>query len=101
MAASGIDMLILVRRTRIKLDLSGIFAKPLIGSAIMGAACYVSYYCLYYVSSRNSISTILAVLVGVLIYLVSLIFIKGINHGDLKNLPYGSKLAAMLEKFKL
>jgi stage V sporulation protein B len=75
MAASSIDMLVLVRRTRIKLDFSGIFAKPLIGSAIMGAVCYVSYYCLYYATGRNSISTILAVLIGMLIYLISLVFI--------------------------
>ncbi|MDR1536813.1 MAG: polysaccharide biosynthesis protein [Clostridiales bacterium] len=101
MAASVIDIIFLKKYTKIKLDFSGALLKPLLGSAIMGVACYIFYYTSYYLWSINALSTLIAVVAGIGIYFVSMLLLKGIIRSDLKSVPMGAKIIKIMDILKI
>jgi stage V sporulation protein B len=100
-AASSIDMAVLSKKAGIKFDWMGTFVKPLFCSLIMGVVCYIAYYTLYYLTDRNSVSTLASVVCGIGAYGLSMLMARGINKDDFKNLPFGSQITRLLEKAKL
>lgn len=71
--------------------------KPLIASAVMGAAAWASYGLLTNVLHLgNSIATILAIGVGGVIYLVLVLALRVISKEDLALMPKGDKIAKFL-----
>ena len=74
--------------------------KPIIISAFMGAIVYASYIGMKYITG-NTISTLIAVLVGVLIYIVLIFKSKVVIKDDIEYLVKSEKLVNILYKFKL
>ncbi len=82
MVAAGIDLVVLCRTLKTVPDLFNLFVKPLFASAIMGAACYVQYYFIYWLLGSNTVANTVAVLVsvffGIAVYFLSLYFMNGL-----------------------
>ena len=91
---------VLNNRLKVKLDLKKNLLKPAIASIIMGAVVYVTYY-VSHIFVGNTISTILAILVGVIVYAVLILKLNIVLKEDIMMLPFGTKIYPILEKMHL
>lgn len=96
LVASGIDMYFLTKRTGIKTDIQHIFIKPALSAGFMGLICYIAYNLVFFITKINAIATLIAVLMGVVSYVLFMILFKGLKESDVRLLPYGNKLASIL-----
>ena len=81
-----------------KIDHVQTYVKPFIASAVMGIGVFLMYKLMRMVVG-NSISTLVAIMIGVLIYGVLIIFLKVVTPDELETLPMGSKLNRLIRKF--
>ena len=92
----------LVRITKVKINFVSVFVKPLVAAGACGASAYLCYFLLTSVLSLGgTISTLVSICAGALIYAIVLLLSKGIAKDDLEMIPKGEKIAQILEKFKL
>lgn len=77
-----------------------VFIKPLIASAIMGAAAWASHGLLSRVFSgsflMNAAATAGAILVGVAVYAILVVLLRVLSKDDLEMMPKGDKIAKLL-----
>lgn len=77
-----------------------VFIKPLIASAIMGAAAWASHGLLSRVLSgsflMNAAATAGAILVGVAVYAILVVLLRVLSKDDLEMMPKGDKIAKLL-----
>ena len=77
-----------------------IFAKPALASAAMGGAAWASHGLLsrflHGGYMKESLCTLLAVGIAVVVYLILVIALRMITREDLKMVPHGGKLAKLL-----
>ena len=78
-----------------------IFARPLISSLIMGASAWAIYgLCSKVLGAadwkRTALGMLLAVMVAVVIYVVSVVALRAITKEDMKLIPGGEKIARLL-----
>lgn len=99
--ASILNLKELKKCTNVLIDYKSIFLKPIIASLIMGIACYFSNKFLYNLTQNNTISTLISIIIGILIYLVALALIKGFKREDLKLMPMGNTIIKILDKVNL
>ena len=76
------------------------FIVPLVSSVIMAFAAYAVYLVFNRVLG-NAVSTVLAVLVGVIVYAVGLVAFKGMTKDELLRLPKGEKIVSIFERMGL
>jgi stage V sporulation protein B len=98
--AALLDLMSLVRSSKIKLDFKNIFLKPLISSIVMAIIAKASFILLNNIIGQR-LATILAVLIGVVLYFILLIITGSITTEDFKLLPKGDKIEKKLERFKI
>ena len=95
-----INLAIVHRLLEKKPNYLAIFAKPVIASAIMGAAARASHGLLgrflYGGYMKESLCTMLAVGIAVVVYLILVITMGMITKEDLRMVPHGAKLAKLL-----
>ena len=86
----------------IKLDIKIIkhIIKPLISAGIMGLVAYGTHYVLID-RIGNSKATIIAILIGAIIYGVMLIATKTLSKEDMYMIPFGTKIYKILVKLKI
>lgn len=90
-----------IRRTLgYRQELVRTFLIPLISSGVMGAAAY-GIYCLFRLFSGNTVSTIVAILTGMVVYVVCLVKLRGITEREIYHLPKGRYLLAILRKCRI
>ena len=73
---------------------------PLVSSIIMAFGSYAIWYVLN-MFMGNSIATILAILCGIIIYLVSLVAFRGLTEPEMRKLPKGEILVGLFRKMGL
>ena len=95
--ASFFDVRDLKKQTGIKFDIMLTFVKPFVASAIMGVLALLSYK-LFALFAPNIIATFFAVLIGVISYIILVLFLKAITTEEMLNLPKGDKLVAIIDK---
>jgi stage V sporulation protein B len=76
------------------------FVKPIVSASVMGILVFVVYKLLS-TFVGNTLSTLISILIGVLVYGVMIILTKSLDREDLASLPMGGKLCALLERFSL
>lgn len=76
------------------------FVIPSIAAIFMGVAVFLIYFVLIKVVS-NSISTLVAIIVGGMVYFILLIMLKGVVREDLERIPKGEIIISIAEKFHL
>lgn len=89
-----------VLRANMKLDLtfSKFIAKPVIATTFMGICSYAVYFILTSINV-GKLATIIAMLIAILIYCLSVIRLKIFTKEEMCMIPYGQKLYKILEKF--
>ena len=71
--------------------------RPLLASAVMGAAAFGAYRLLYRVTDRASLSCIGAIGIAVAVYVVLVLVLRCITYEDCMLLPKGEKIAKILK----
>lgn len=93
-------ILLLNRESKIKLNLSLIFGKPLVCGIVCGAIAYLSHgLFLSFVSPK--ISTVISIFLAAFSYLISLFLFRAITYSDLKSIPKSKKIVKVLEKYHI
>ena len=81
-------------------ELKKTFIIPTLVSGIMGLAAY-GIYRLFALFAGNTISVLMAILVGVVVYVVLLIKLRGISEREIYGLPKGAFLVSILQKCRI
>lgn len=103
-----INLAALIKTTKVRLNYMSILIKPLVCSVLCGIAAYTSYGIFSALlpeiskgghSLTNIIATLIAVVLAVLVYAISMLLVNGIAKDDILMLPKGEKIAKILAKF--
>ena len=95
-----IELIAVSKSIKLKVDLVKCFAKPIFSSAVMGVAVFFAYKLLRSALS-NTLSTIISILIGVMVYGLLVLLMKNLDKEDFESLPMGDKLCRLLEKLRL
>ena len=85
--------------TGVSIDYVHTYVKPAAATALMSVTAWGSYKLASIATGSNSVSTLLAVLCAVAVYVVSVFAIKAITPDELTDFPGGDKLAKIAKKF--
>lgn len=99
--ASVFNLVMLSHIMRVRIDLLASLFKPLIGSVVMGVICFAAYKALFAFLNSNTIATIIAIFIAVIVYGLVMLLIGGIKEDDLKAMPMGSRLVRILKTYGL
>ena len=99
----AVNLFALVKTTRIRFNLFSVFAKPIICGILCGVAAYTSFgLCNRFIPEfglKNIMALGISIGFGGVIYVISMLFIKGISKDDVVMLPKGEKIAKILAKY--
>jgi stage V sporulation protein B len=98
--AASLDFIAVIRYSGISIPLMDFFIKPLIGAGLMSLTVYLGYHYLLPILG-TSISTLLSVLVGIVVYSLLLLLTGAVKKGDFELLPAGKRISSLLVKLKL
>ena len=91
-ASAGIlDIIYLVRKTGMKLNLYDVFGKPILSSALMGILVMFLYRAIVDHASQT-VATLGSVLAGVILYAVLAVVLRMFSADDLQFIPGGNRL---------
>ena len=88
---------VLRKTVDLKLNFNKMVIKPLIASLMMGIVSYGAYILLKGIFVQN-LATILALIVAVVVYVLSIFALKILNKEDILMLPSGNKIYSILLK---
>lgn len=77
------------------------FLIPLISSAVMGVAVWLSYTLIYRTIHSNTIGTLASIVLGIIVYFIAFLALKGMDKEELCEMPLGRTLAAIAVKLHL
>lgn len=77
------------------------FIIPTVSAGLMGAAAYFTYLGMHNLTGSNTASAITAILSAIILYLLMLVFLKGIDEDELIHLPKGERIIRLLKKLHL
>lgn len=86
------------RYTHHRQEIKKTFLIPCISSAVMGVLVFAVYELLIKTVKSNLVSTIVAILVGIIAYGILLVLLKGLNEEELESFPKGSFLVRVFKK---
>jgi stage V sporulation protein B len=96
-----LNYLMIKRKTKLKLDIVKIIIKPILSAGVMGIGVYIIYHGMYKVANSNAISTFLAIISGMIIYVIMLILTKSLQEEDFAFIPNNKKIIIKLKSMKL
>lgn len=98
-----INYIALIRTAKVRINLLSVFIKPIFSGILCGVAAYTSYgICNRFLpefSIKNLFCLAVSIGFGGLVYVISILLIKGIAKDDVIMLPKGEKIAKILAKF--
>lgn len=77
------------------------FLIPLAASCVMGVLVFASYQAVHALLHYNSVATVIAILIGVISYFISLLLLKGLSEDEILRFPKGVLLVKIAKKFRL
>ncbi len=98
--ASLIEFIYIKRQLNLKLSTKEFVIKPLITVVTMYVVVKISYGFMVGVLG-NSVSTLISIAIGGVVYVLVLLGIGGIKKEEILTLPKGEKIYSILRKFKL
>ncbi len=105
-----INLTALLKFSKVRINFVSVFFKPFVCAALSGVVGYMAYVGIEHffpVSdftkkiNGSTISCVISVGIIMVVYLISMLLIRGLSEDDIKMLPKGEKIAKMLEKYKL
>ena len=94
--AGLLDLFYLVRLARLSLNVWDLFGKPLLASLLMGGVTFLAEAALSYALGSTSLTTLLSVGVGVLVYGALVLLLRMFSAEDLARIPGGARLSRLL-----
>lgn len=91
----------LKRYTDVSLDVKSIFIRPLIAALIMGAAAIASYKLLFLITSSNSISTLISILIAAAVYFVTAFLTGAVTKDEIELIPKGDLIYRLAVRLKI
>lgn len=95
-----ICMYYLNKEIKLNMNLKDHVLKPTFASAVMGIIVYIVYKVIVG-ALGNAISTIIAICLGAIIYLLLVIFMKMLTKEEIYMIPFGTKIYNLLVKLKV
>ncbi len=104
------NMISLLRISKVKVRWASVFVKPFICAILCGVTAFAANGLLnkifpadvsQSILNMGTISAVISVGLGAIVYAISLLLIKGIAREDVAVLPKGEKIAKTLEKYGL
>ena len=95
-----LNYLAVTKNARIRIDIVGVFLKPLFAGAVCGGTAWL----LHRILSKpvgSSLATLLSICLGAVVYAIVLLLTRAVRKEDLFLLPFGEKIAKILAKFRL
>ncbi len=74
---------------------------PAVAAAVMGFAVHVAYKLIMNASEQKILSCLIAIAIGVIIYLVVLLLLRVIDENDVRSFPKGALLVGLFKKLHL
>lgn len=90
----------LCKNIKLNLTFSKFVVKPVIATIIMGICSYFVYLSLKGIIIER-LATIIAIVIAVIIYILSVLILKIFTKEEFKMLPAGDKMVKILEKIKI
>ena len=84
-----------------RINIMDTFVKPLIASAVMGAAAYGVYFALDHLIGGRWIPIIIAIIIAMLVYVAVVLKIGTLSDADIEALPMGARLLRLCRKLRL
>lgn len=84
-----------------KQEVKKTFIIPCVSAVIMGLGTVIAYNIIYSLIGINSISTLFAIFVAVIVYFPTLLLLKGITEEEIQAMPMGRKLVQIARKLHL
>ena len=100
MTMFGMNFVFLRRKSGLKLGFLRSILPPLAASAIMGVGALGAYVLLERIT-YSAVATVLAIVVAVGVYALSLMIFKGLDESDIRLLPKGGLIVKVFKKLKL
>ncbi len=88
-------------KLKVKLSLIDMVIKPFCAAAIMGIAVAFAFNIMEGFLGGSKIVTAAAIGVGMIVYLIAIVAVRGFKRDDVLNMPKGEKLANIMTRFKL
>ena len=86
-----ICFIVLRKSLKLSLNLNKFFIKPIIASSIMAIITYYIYNELIIITP-NTISLIISFVLGIIVYIISILIIKILSKEEIFMIPYGQKV---------
>ena len=85
---------------KLEVNLTRYIIKPFLATIIMAVTSYFVYINIEQIYSP-SISTIISIMIGIIVYIASIVFLKIFNEKELSMLPIGNKIYKNLKKIQI
>ena len=95
-----LNWLSIAKHLRYHQEIRRTFVIPLISSAVMGGIVWLLYFILSK-SSTELVSVIISSVVGILVYFVVLMLLRGVRESEIRSLPGGNIVASIAKLFRL
>ena len=105
-----INLAMLLKISKVKINLVSVFFKPFLCAALSAGVGFMAYRGIEHFFpmsdytqrfNGSTISCVISIGIIMVVYLISMLLIRGLSSDDIKMLPKGEKIAKMLEKYKL
>lgn len=91
----------IAKYTGYKQEIRKTFFVPTLCSGIMGVITYFVYHGLYKLCQNSIISLVIAFILAVFIYAVTLLLFKGLSESEIRRFPKGYLIVKLAKKFHL
>lgn len=101
MTVTTIEITILTKVLSFDSSKKDMLFKPLMATVFMGIAAWGTHYLVSTYIVKGAIATLVAIVMAVIVYGISLLKLEVFSREDYHMLPYGDKIHKVLEKLKL
>lgn len=99
--AAILDLICMLRYTKCPIKLLDNILKPILATAIMTVVVHFVYQFAYGAIESNTISTLVAIVAGVIVYAICILLLRTIKREDAALLPGGRRLEPLMLKLHI
>ncbi len=95
------NQIMIARFLGFKNEFLSTYIQPLIASVIMGAGALVIYELIFHLTRRPFIGLVVSILIAMLIYMISYVFVSGTTEEEMKKFPMGTRIVKVLRALRV
>ena len=101
-AIAGIlDLIYLIRISKLNLNFLQVFGKPIAASLLMGIVVYLTRSLFLKAKLSSALVAVASILIGIVFYLLFTLLFRTLDNDELKLIPGGNKVIHLMNKFGL